>query len=378
MTLANLNTTIPRTARTGRLQLRIIAVSLIAAACLVPGALGEITRSTLIDAYLGVSVFVATTLLIAYGLEAAFGIDTADWLRRNRRLQIPVAAILGALPGCAGAVMVAAAYSSRTVSLGAMVAALTATMGDAAFLLIATRPDAAAVLLPVSVVAGVISGWAVDRVGIATAVDPVRAACDSGAPIPKVRARDFIFLGIALPGVVLGLMEALSIDTSAILGRISPVVGLIGAGVTLGTWMLSSSGPVSSSRDPLMSRVSEETSFIFFWVTTAFLGYAWLDLATSFDIGQLFHTLGVLTPLVAILVGFIPGCGPQIVVTSSFLNGAIPFSALVGNAISNDGDALFPALALAPRAAIAATFITAVPAMITAYAFYFFAPGFMN
>jgi hypothetical protein len=56
----------------------------------------------------------------------------------------------------------------------------------------------------------------------------------------------------------------------------------------------------------------------------------------------------------------------------------VPFASLIGNAISNDGDALFPAIALTPRAAIVATLYSAIPALIVSYGFYFLAPGFMN
>ena len=56
----------------------------------------------------------------------------------------------------------------------------------------------------------------------------------------------------------------------------------------------------------------------------------------------------------------------------------IPFVALIGNAISNDGDALFPAIALNPRAAVVATDYSAIPTLIVAYGFYFLAPGFIN
>ena len=69
--------------------------------------------------------------------------------------------------------------------------------------------------------------------------------------------------------------------------------------------------------------------------------------------------------------GFLPGCGPQIVVTTFYINGSIPLSAEIGNAISNDGDALFPAIALAPKAAVIATLYSAVPAMIVAYGYMF-------
>ena len=65
------------------------------------------------------------------------------------------------------------------------------------------------------------------------------------------------------------------------------------------------------------------------------------------------------------------GCGPQIIVTSLYLSGYIPLSALMGNAISNDGDALFPAIAIAPRTAIVATLYSTIPAVLIAYGWYF-------
>ena len=48
----------------------------------------------------------------------------------------------------------------------------------------------------------------------------------------------------------------------------------------------------------------------------------------------------------------------------------MPFSSLMANAIANDGDALFPALALAPKAAILATLYSALPALLIGYGFY--------
>ena len=100
--------------------------------------------------------------------------------------------------------------------------------------------------------------------------------------------------------------------------------------------------------------------------------YAGLDLESAFK------SVGFLLPLIAVLVGFIPGCGPQVLEATLYVNGVIPFAALIGNAISNDGDALFPAIALNPRAAAVATGYSTIPALIVAYGFYFLAPGFMN
>jgi hypothetical protein len=76
-------------------------------------------------------------------------------------------------------------------------------------------------------------------------------------------------------------------------------------------------------------------------------------------------------PLIGLAIGLLPGCGPQILVTSLYLSGAMPMSAQLSNAISNDGDALFPAIALAPKAAMLATFYSAVPAFVVGYGYYF-------
>ena len=90
---------------------------------------------------------------------------------------------------------------------------------------------------------------------------------------------------------------------------------------------------------------------------------------TSIDLKGLFDIWLPFVPLIAIIFGFLPGCGPQVVVATFYLNGFIPLSAELGNAISNDGDALFPAIALAPKAAFIATIYSAIPAIIVAYGY---------
>ena len=77
-------------------------------------------------------------------------------------------------------------------------------------------------------------------------------------------------------------------------------------------------------------------------------------------------------PLVATMVGLIPGCGVMVLTTTLFLQHQIPLSAIISAAISTDGDALFPAIAMAPRAAILATMYTAVPALLMGYGWYLF------
>lgn len=357
---------------------RTVIVLTLVILALWPGEIGQVTRGLMQDAYVGVSVFVAATLMLVYGSERLFNVNLGDFLRRQRRLQIPIAALLGMSPGCAGAIIVTSAYSSGNVTLGALVAALTGTMGDAAFLLIATKPVAAAVIFPLSLVAGVVTGLIVDRFHKKHIPGRASATCSIGASIPRIRHRDIAFGVIALPGLGFGLMDALQITPSPMIASLGMIIAMTGIALILFIWLVSQVQAISNPDDPALSRVTEETAFITIWVLAAFLGYGYVEAFSGLDLAVLFSTVAVAMPLIGVLIGFIPGCGPQILVTTLYINGIVPFSALIANAIANDGDALFPAIALNPKAALLATIYTSFPALVLGYAFYFFAPGFLN
>ena len=88
----------------------IVALALVLLA-VMPGQIGEITRTMMTDAYVQVSAFVAATLLIFYGAERLFHFDMGQALKGSKRWQVPIASLLGATPGCGGAIVVVAAYS---------------------------------------------------------------------------------------------------------------------------------------------------------------------------------------------------------------------------------------------------------------------------
>jgi hypothetical protein len=156
------------------------------------------------------------------------------------------------------------------------------------------------------------------------------------------------------------------------------IIALAGMALVLLVWLASPMQAISHPDDPALVRATEETAFITIWVLVAYLGYGYLETFSGLDLGALFSTVAVAMPLIGMLIGFIPGCGPQILVTTMYINGIVPFSALIANAVSNDGDALFPAIALNPKAALLATIYTSFPALVLGYGFYFLAPGFLN
>ncbi len=357
---------------------RLLVVLIYFALAVAPGELGPLTRSLMVDAYVQVASFVAATLMLFYGAERIFKFDIGDALRNAKGFQVPLASLLGATPGCGGAVVVVAAYSSGNVGFGAVVAALTATMGDAAFLLIATRPDAAMVVLPLSLTVGVLTGWIIDALKIGGAVSESSAQCELAPLIGRTRAKDYLYLAIAIPGLVIGISQLAQVDLEAVYGNFMHWVGLTGILVGLLVWSTSNLQAMTNAKDSPFTRMAEETSFITVWVIGAYLAFDYIVAYAGLDLKAMFNSVGVLLPMVGILIGFIPGCGPQVLVSTFYINGLIPFSALVGNAISNDGDALFPAIALNPKVAMMATLYSAFPAILLAYLFHFFAPGFMN
>ena len=130
----------------------------------IESAFTNILFKAIADAYLQVSTFVAGTFFVFYGVERALNVDVTAAMRRANIWQVPVAAALGALPGCGGAIIVVTQYVSGRLSFGSVVAVLTATMGDAAFLLIAQEPITGLMMIALGVFVGTVSGWVVNYI----------------------------------------------------------------------------------------------------------------------------------------------------------------------------------------------------------------------
>ncbi len=348
---------------------RLIVSFLLLIASVFPGKLGEVTRFAVFDAYTQVSVFVAATLLFFFGLEHFFKVDVGKVMEKGGVWQVPTASCLGALPGCGGAVVVITAFARGNITLGAMVAALIGTMGDAAFLLLAKEPTTYFKIILISMFAAIICGWLVDRFHRGELYS-TEVKFLGHTIIGRLRNRDKFYMILAVPGLILGSMQLMQIDLYD-LGNFVFVLGLGGAALSIGVWSISPVNAVTMHNDHPFTRATEETSFVTAWVIAAYLAYEYAYAFLGLDLAGLAEAAWIFIPLLAILIGFVPGCGPQILVTTLYLNGIIPFAALIGNAISNDGDALFPAIALTPRMAVVATLYSAIPALIISYIFLF-------
>ena len=157
-------------------------------------------------------------------------------------------------------------------------------------------------------------------------------------------------------------------------------VGLIGTSLSIILYLSSKNflsddteatiGDKLHSMDETLVHAASETAFVTFWVLIAYLAFAFGMVAFGMDDGDFAeHGAGVGAVFVAAGIGLIPGCGPQIIAITAYVEGIVSFPALVANAISQDGDALFPLLVRHKTASIWATIHTTLPALLIGLVF---------
>ena len=343
-----------------------------------------IIQKSVSDAYIQVSTFVAGTLLFFYSLEKKLKIDINKLLNKNRTFEVFLSSFLGSLPGCGGAIIVLTQYARGKISFGSVVAALTSTMGDAAFLLIAKKPTIGLLIMIVGFSVGFISGILVNLIHNKNFMKM------NGCDLLKLNSKpseykvsknlDIIWMILIIPGIVIGIFTAFQIDldlhfSNKFINQPISFFGFVAGLLCFVMWVI----PImsgfkynpSKSDENIIRRTVSDTNFITGWVILAFLAYELTIYLGNINLEAIFKSYFIFIPLIAILIGFLPGCGPQILVTTLYLNGIIPLSAQIGNAISNDGDALFPAIALHPKAALIATIYSGIPALLVSYSYFF-------
>ncbi|EKF9794507.1 putative manganese transporter [Vibrio cholerae] len=354
-----------------------------------------VTVETLADSFWAVSTYVAFTLAIYHWvsrwLDGAHALVSA--YHRSRNLQVVIAALLGALPGCGGAIVVTTQFVSGKVGFGALVAVLTATMGDAAFLLLASQPVTGLYVIGIGVVTGCITGLVINalhqddfmRPELTELSNKLRTSCCSATSTVSFKAinlQGLFWKYLLLPASLVAFASSFQIDINQVLSLPEMSIEWIGALLAVSSMLLwaltqeiedyqstvSEDDKIRTSHP--MQKAAQDTNFVSAWVIIAFLAFELTLHFTGFEIGANWGNWGVWMPALGIMIGLLPGCGPQILVTSLYLSGALPFSAQLSNAISNDGDALFPAIALAPKAALMATLYSSIPAAIVGYGYF--------
>ncbi len=340
--------------------------------------IGKITRLAMSNAYLSVSVYVAITLFVFLNLEKSKKYSLSNFFKKNVNMQIPIAAFLGAIPGCGGAIIIVTQYLQGNITFGCLVAVLTSTMGDAAFLILAKEPTNAFLIFIICMIVGIFTGYIIDR--MVKNKYSKKESFKINLKLDEIDNKYYLSLYklwfvIFIPGFFLGIISHLQIDLLKIFNfDINYFFGFFAALLGIFIWSINpySDKDISldNSRNTKLKSI-DLTNFITVWVVVGFLFFDLGIYLTGFNIKNLFEVILPITPLIAVFIGVIPGCGPQILTATLYLNGHIPLSAEIGNAISNDGDALFPAIAICPKDAILATIYSTIPALLVSYSYFF-------
>ena len=382
----------------------------------------EIIVVSMRDAFLAVTVFVAAMVLFFSWLQYISAGRFVDMIRANTAWQPVIGALMGITPGCGGAIVMMPMYARGYVTYGTVIATLIATLGDAAFVLIGAAVTDSSFIAPViavhliSFVVGISWGYLVDGMKI-TPIYPLgifNANFNDNSPsrtdlqesnINKGEVFDdlgreektgwgyfLLHQGYTVWWIVttLGLIFAILLlvwsaqdaDFSLEINY-NPLtlegfitwIGCIGTSLSVilyisqKNWISDDSeasiGDKLYSLRETMIHSASETAFVTFWVMSAYLIFEFSMLFSGMNEADLaLYGDGFTAVIIAAVIGLIPGCGTQIIAITAYTKDLISFPALVANAISQDGDALFPLLVRHRVASIWATVHTTIPALI--------------
>ena len=377
----------------------------------------EIVVTSMRDAFLAVTVFVAAMVLLFSWLQYVTSGRFVEYIQEHKKLQPIIGALMGLTPGCGGAIVMMPMYARGYVTYGTVVATLIATLGDSAFVLIGAAVADSRFIAPmiavhvISFCVGVTWGYFVDITGTTPRnplgkfgptigeEDTQTPSDDSTSPledlsreVPEGLGYRILHQGYVLWWAVtaLGLIFAILLlvwagqdsDFSLELAY-NPLtlngfitwIGLLGTTLSIilyiaqKNWFADDTeatiGDKLHSMRETMVHAASETAFVTFWVMIAYLVFEFMMLFGGLaddDLAR--HGDGLVAVIIAATIGLIPGCGPQIIAITAYTKDIISFPALAANAISQDGDALFPLLVRHKAASLWATVHTTIPAII--------------
>ncbi|MBT9135805.1 MAG: hypothetical protein DDT34_00870 [Firmicutes bacterium] len=392
-----------------------------------------IVLESMAGAFIDVGAFVGVVLLLFGYINYRQAGALLGGIEKSKGWQPVLGALLGLIPGCGGSILIMPLFIKGTVTYGAVIATLIATTGDSAFVMIATMPRQFLIISAIIFALAVVVGTLVDKTPLGARLlasyqaskqqkkeiarlhklegkhtfaphlghaegDEVDIALHhrsaghqaSGTLAYRLTHQGYIFyLGLLAVGLVLAVLGAAQFDVDSFLPpNFVLTIGVVGALLSMILFVASKKFLAKETHEEVEIKVAslketiihaaQETAFVVSWVFVGFLVYELTVLLLGrgdYASGEaLIETFLMATGLVAVLVGgligLIPGCGPQIIFVTLYSRGLLPFAALLTNSISQDGDAMFPLLALHKRSALMASVITTLLALAVGFLVY--------
>lgn len=339
---------------------------------------GAVLEEALVGAWIRIGAFVIASVLVVHFFGQYTNGRVVRALADRPRMQVLGGGLLGLVPGCGGAIAVTSLYADGRVGFGVLVAALAATAGDSAFVLFAVDARLAVLAYGVAFVAGVGLGLAVETHGvwidridsaIRRASGRRRLLSDGGRPTAhRERSRGhagvvLVWWAAAAVSLVAGGWALLVGDLPADGPEAMALLATAVTGIAASAALAVRSGPTGPDV-PVRRRTARTVAPIVLWITVVVVGFKLLIGAVSVDPAGIAGFVGPLAPIGAGVFGAIPGCGPHVGLVTAHAELGLPASVLIANAVSQDGDALFPLLAADPPAAVVATIYTTVAGVL--------------
>lgn len=302
---------------------------------------------------LTITSFVLIILLIVEYLHVQTTGKWTEALKKKGWVQVLIAGILGATPGCIGAFTVVSFYTHGIVSFASLVTVMIATAGDEAFVMLAMIPKTGLIIIGITFVIGVVTGFAILAYEKKRPLFfPVRGHLEIHKGFEGCRCLDFSTVvrqfkkitperGLMLIAFLVYFVFLLSGDIGPERWNWVKVTFVVLIALTLFI--------IATVPDHFLTRhlwehvIRKHLLRIFFWTWGTFLFLLILD--QFFDINHWIRDNTVYMMVLAILVGIIPESGPHLIFITLFSQGAIPFSVLLTSSIVQDGHGMLPLLA---------------------------------
>lgn len=365
----------------------------------------EIFMSSAEEAFLHVGSMIGFFIVLFGYINYKTNENFTYIITKNKKLQPLIGALIGAIPGCGGSLAIIPLYIQGKLSFGAIVASLIASMGDAAFILISANFKVYLIVTIVGLITGILTGYIVDifnleiklnlrKKQVAPLTRGTSCACNHGLSNTRENVKNqnskiykfaylmthkvgykiyllilligFAFMTIAHSGIENEIIHSIHEfeEILAVLGILSSIIYTMCFKVVSNNYNIDKDDR-SSLKNILINGVAE-ISFIITWIFIAYLGYDFIVMLVGGEeyIANLVLYTGIGSVFIGALLGLIPGCGVQILLMSFYLKGNLPLGAVIANSISQDGDALFPIIALDKKSALWASIITTIPAIL--------------
>ena len=224
--------------------------------------------------------------------------------------QYVLSSLLGAIPGCTDAFFIVSLYVHGMVGFGALVAVMLSTAGDEAFVMLAMIPGPALIIFALCALLGILGGFLADKV------------------VKRIN------LKTCQPCEIEIHEEEKTFDAKHFF-----------------------------KEHFLKHIVKKHLPKLFLWIFFTLLAVGLLK--QNFDLeGAISSVPRWLLLVFAALIGIIPESGPHLVFVTLFSQGAIPFSVLLVNTISQDGHGLLPLLSYSIKDTVYVQIFTTVFALV--------------